>query len=141
GSVTVGFRGMRDLDPVWLSAFSNLAGAIALGVWILVSRGSIPIPSATQGLGLVGFGLIQMAIPYIFFARGLRTIDAPEASLITLVEPILNPIWVLLVAGERPAGATIVGGLLLLSGVAWRYLPALNGRSDETETVTKSKTS
>lgn len=133
GSVTVGFRGMRDLDPVWLSAFSNLAGSAALGVWIIASQGSIPIPSATQGLGLIGFGLVQMAIPYVFFARGLRTIDAPEASLIALIEPILNPIWVLLVAGERPAKATVVGGLLLLSGVAWRYLPARGGRTDEPE--------
>jgi len=30
--------------------------------------------------------------------------------LLGLLEPALNPIWVVLVAGERPASATIVGG-------------------------------
>ena len=46
-----------------------------------------------------------MAIPYTLFARGLREIGAPEAGLIGLVEPILNPIWVVLFVHERPAGA------------------------------------
>ena len=74
--------------------------------------------------------MIQMAIPYILFARGLRTLGAPEASLLALLEPALNPVLVLLVTGERPAGATIVGGLFLLSGVACRYWPVPQGRHD-----------
>src|SRR5262249_19030914 len=41
--VVVGLRGCRDLDPVWLSGFNNLAGAFFLGAWILASRGSIPL--------------------------------------------------------------------------------------------------
>ena len=44
--------------------------------------------------------------------------SAPEAGLIALLEPVLNPIWVVLVTGERPAPATLVGGLFLLAGVA-----------------------
>ena len=65
-----------------------------------------------------------MAIPYALFARGLREIGAPEAGLIGLVEPILNPIWVVLFVHERPAGPTVIGGLFLLAGLAYRYWPA-----------------
>ena len=72
---------------------------------------------------LLAFGVIQMALPYVLFARGLREVGTAEAGLIALVEPILNPIWVVLVVGERPAIPTLVGGLLLLSGVAYRYWP------------------
>jgi drug/metabolite transporter (DMT)-like permease len=122
--VVVGLRGSRDLDPVWLSAFNNLAGAFFLGAWILATHGSIPLAADARGwLLLLAFGVIQMAIPYILFARGLRTLGAPEASLLALLEPALNPVLVLLLTGERPASATIVGGLFLLSGVACRYWP------------------
>ena len=121
--VTVGFRKFRALDSGWLSAFNNLAGSVAIGLWVVSSRGSMPLPSSGQALVLFGFGVFQMAIPYILFARGLRTINAPEAGLLGLLEPVLNPIWVVMAHGERPADLTIVGGLFLLAGVACRYLP------------------
>ena len=122
-AVVVGLRGLRTLDPVWLSAANNLGGAMVLGAWIAATTGAVPVPGLAPALALVAFGIIQMAIPYILFARGLREITAPEAGLIALLEPILNPIWTYLAAGERPAPATIVGGVLLLSGVTCRYLP------------------
>jgi drug/metabolite transporter (DMT)-like permease len=71
--------------------------------------------------------VVQLAIPYALFARGVRDVQAPEAALITLLEPVLNPIWVYLRHGERPADATLIGGAFLLAGVALRYLPGWNG--------------
>jgi drug/metabolite transporter (DMT)-like permease len=122
-TVAVSLRGLRDLDPIWLSAFNNLVGALALGAWLLASGRPPTIPSGPQTLSLIGFGVLQMAIPYALFARALRAVDAPEASLLALVEPVLNPVWVVLFTGERPAAATLVGGLFLLVGVACRYWP------------------
>lgn len=117
------FRGLRALDPLWLSAVSNLGGALTLGLWMLATQDHIPIPDRSTMLVLLLFGLIQMAIPYTLFARGLRDVTAPEAGLIGLLEPVLNPIWVFLVHDERPATATLVGGAFLLAGVALRYRP------------------
>jgi DME family drug/metabolite transporter len=122
--VVIGLRGLRGLDPAWLSAINNLLGAAALGAWLVLARGRIVWPGVMPGLALLAFGIIQMAIPYVLFARGLRDVGAPEASLIALVEPVLSPLWVFLATGERPAPATFVGGLFLLSGVAFRYAPS-----------------
>ncbi len=121
--IVLGMRGLRNLDPIWLSAVNNLGGALTLGLWMLLSSTSLPRPTPVQYGILATFGIVQMAIPYALFARGLREISAPEAGLIGLLEPILNPMWVLLVHGERPAPATLVGGLFLLAGVTLRYLP------------------
>ena len=121
--VATGMRGLRDLDPVWLSAVYNLLGAAALGLWMGVSGQKITCPTAAQGAVLLVFGVVQMALPYVLFARGLREVGTAEAGLIALVEPILNPIWVVLVVGERPAIPTLIGGLFLLGGVAYRYWP------------------
>lgn len=120
--VVIGMRGLRGLDPIWLSAVNNLAGAVALGLWMTFTQGPPAIPSPAQGVTLVAFGVIQMAIPYTLFARGLQTVSAPEAGLISLIEPILNPVWVVLVAREWPSPATALGGAMLLSGVALRYV-------------------
>jgi drug/metabolite transporter (DMT)-like permease len=90
---------------------------------VLVAGTWPTVPGVREMAVLAGFGVVQMAIPYTLFARGLREIPAPEAGLIGLLEPVLNPIWVWLVHGEVPAPATLVGGSLLLVGVAVRYVP------------------
>jgi drug/metabolite transporter (DMT)-like permease len=125
--VAVGMRALRGLDPVWLSAVNNLLGALALGAWMTLTARPPAVPTGAQAVGLLAFGVVQMAIPYALFARGLREVTAPEAGLIALAEPILNPVWTALVTGERPGFATLLGGALLLSGIALRYLP-MSGR-------------
>jgi DME family drug/metabolite transporter len=132
--VVIGMRWLRGLDPVWLSTVNNLSGAFALGAWMTLTQGPPTTPSPPQVLALLAFGLVQMAIPYALFARGLREIPASEAGLIGLVEPILNPIWVVIVAHEWPSRPTLIGGLFLLSGLALRYL-YLPTRSSESNVI------
>jgi drug/metabolite transporter (DMT)-like permease len=123
-AVVLGMRGLRGLDPIWLSSVNNLVGALSLAAAMVLVAGTWPtVPGVREMAVLAGFGVVQMAIPYTLFARGLREIPAPEAGLIGLLEPVLNPIWVWLVHGEVPAPATLVGGSLLLVGVAVRYVP------------------
>lgn len=121
--VMIGMRGLRGLDPRWLSAANNLGGAVALGLWIAATGGTIAVPTAGQATILVAFSLVQMAIPYALFARGLKSVGAAEASLLSLIEPVLSPIWVLMVVGEAPSPWTVLGGAFLLGGVAVRYWP------------------
>jgi drug/metabolite transporter, DME family len=132
-AIVVGLRRLRGLDPTWLSAFNNLATAVLLGLGIVAYSGTIPLPEPHDWPILVAFGVVQLAIPYALFARGLRYVQAPEAALITLLEPVLNPLWVFLRHGERPADATLLGGLFLLTGVASRYLPRRTDLSNEQE--------
>ena len=37
-----------------------------------------------------------------------------EASLLLLLEPVLNPIWAWIVHGERPGAWSLAGGAILL---------------------------
>ena len=71
------------------------------------------------------FGSVQMGLPYFLFARGLRTVSPQEAGAITLLEPLLNPLWAYLISPETdtPPPTTWVGGVLILGALAYRYLP------------------
>ncbi|MGH7770151.1 MAG: EamA family transporter, partial [Candidatus Binatia bacterium] len=52
---------------------------------------------------------------------GLEKVSLQEASLIVLVEPVLNPIWVALVFGEIPSLPTLIGGGIILLSLGIRY--------------------
>jgi drug/metabolite transporter (DMT)-like permease len=67
-------------------------------------------------------GIFQLAGAYALFVRGIRHVTATEASLVGMLEPIANPIWVFLFLGEKPALTAIAGGLVVLGAIAWRTL-------------------
>ena len=66
---------------------------------------------------LIWLGVGQLAGGYWCYQRGLRTTRALTASLITLIEPVLNPLWVALFVGEMPSRGTAVGGVFVLASV------------------------
>ncbi|HZA51744.1 MAG TPA: DMT family transporter, partial [Myxococcaceae bacterium] len=67
-------------------------------------------------------GTFQLGLSYALFQYGLRATPAVEASLLVLLEPVLNPIWTFLVAGERPGPWALTGGAIILAATAWRTL-------------------
>lgn len=58
----------------------------------------------------------------LLFARGVKTVNAQEAALLTLPEAILNPFWVWLLWSEPVPLSTWIGGSLILGGLALRYV-------------------
>ncbi|MFO0846492.1 MAG: DMT family transporter [Gemmataceae bacterium] len=119
--VLLGLRLQRDASPVWLTAVNHLTGAVVLlpFVWHL----GLPTPRQVAWLAL--FGTVQMGLPYLLMARGLKTVRPSEAGTLTLLEPILNPLWAYLVAPEkeRPTVHILLGGLCILGALAYRYWP------------------
>ena len=116
--VVLFLRALRGQSAVWLVAVTHLATAAIifpyvawLNVW----------PSVTQFPILAGFGVFQMGLPYVFFARGLKSITSQEATGIGLLEPLLLPVWVYWVWSEVPDTWTLVGGGLILAGLVLRY--------------------
>src|SRR5216684_135026 len=80
--------------------------------------------AARRGIGagdlarLSYLGIVQIGFAYLLFtqamARGLRSLDA---SIVGYIEPVLNPVWVFLFIGERPAGWAIIGGAIIIASV------------------------
>jgi drug/metabolite transporter (DMT)-like permease len=112
-------RVLRDASSRWLTVLNHLGGAMALLPWVWF----LPAPTPAQFVVLFLFGAVQMGLPYWLVARGLRVVSPQEAGTITLLEPLLNPLWAYLVAAEVPAPSTLIGGAFILGALAWRYWP------------------
>src|SRR5204863_5188084 len=64
---------------------------------------SAPMPSgATPWIVIAYLGIFQIGVAYALLVGALRHVRALEASVLLLVEPVLNPVWAFLVNGERP---------------------------------------
>jgi drug/metabolite transporter (DMT)-like permease len=81
-----------------------------------------PGPNPEGWLTLSILGLFQLGLSYILFAVAIRSVTAIEAILVPVIEPILNPLWVLLFIGERPGRWALLGGFVVLSAITARSL-------------------
>ena len=67
---------------------------------------------------ILGLGVFQIGLAYMFLIRGLRDVPAFEAMVLLLLEPALNPIWSWMIHGERPGAWALLGGALILGASA-----------------------
>ncbi|WP_093689661.1 DMT family transporter [Sporolituus thermophilus] len=66
-------------------------------------------------------GVFQLGLAYVIYSYAIRHVRALEATLITSIEPILNPIWVFLFLGEIPGPYSLIGGAIVLFAVIGGY--------------------
>jgi drug/metabolite transporter (DMT)-like permease len=107
----------RDVALPSTALGNFIAAAVALP-WAVKA---LPI-SATGTMVLLYLGIVQLGIAYWLFVKGVRKVPAAEASLISMLEPVLNPVWVLLGTGERPSAWAIGGGAIVVGAVVLRTL-------------------
>lgn len=95
---------------------------------IIVAIICIPFLSTLQEIvftdlwKVIYLGVFQIAIAYAFFSTGLKRVFAVEASIISMVEPVLNPVWVFLGYGEVPSVTAIIGGIIIITAITIRTI-------------------
>jgi drug/metabolite transporter, DME family len=98
--------------------WGNIFGA-AVVLPLVASNLRVTSPSLAV---LLFLGVFQIALAYVLFIRGLKHVAATQASLTGMLEPVMNPIWVLLLIGERPSLYAVCGGIVVLAAIAWHTL-------------------
>ena len=76
--------------------------------------------AATQSITWVVIllmGIVQVACAFILLSTGLKTTSPIAASLISGVEPVLNPVWVAIFYGEVLTPLSLVGAIMVLLAV------------------------
>jgi drug/metabolite transporter (DMT)-like permease len=72
---------------------------------------------------LAAFGLSTICIAFIMFMEGAKHIPAAETGLVSTLDVVLGPLWVLLAFGEKPGPTALIGGALVVGALLWRMAP------------------
>ena len=75
-----------------------------------------PLPWRDAGL-ITFFGAGQLGLGLALFAKGAPLVPAAQAGMLGVLEPVVGPIWVWLVLGERPGPAGMLGGAVVLGAL------------------------
>jgi drug/metabolite transporter (DMT)-like permease len=68
-------------------------------------------------------GIFQIGLAYVLFTKGIAAgVRSLDASIIGFIEPLLNPIWVFLILGERPTQWAILGGAIIIAAVIFHTI-------------------
>lgn len=109
-------RKERGGAPMQIVLLGNIVTAV-IGLPFALAAGS---PDPRTWMVLFGLGIVQLGLPYVLYSVAIRRVTALEATFITLLEPVLNPVWVMLAIGERPGRWAAIGGGLVLAAVLVR---------------------
>ena len=112
-------RKQKDDSPVESVLLGNILTAL-VGLPFMFEA----MPNASSWIGLVLLGVFQLGLSHALYATAIKHVTALEAILIPVIEPILNPLWVLLIVGETPGPWAFLGGFIILFSVMVRCVVA-----------------
>lgn len=72
-------------------------------------------PAAWGAVALLG--IFQLGLAYVLFTIGIKFTQPIPASLISTLEPLLNPVWVFMLYGETPGIWALAGGVIVIATV------------------------
>ena len=97
------------------SAMASMFGLAALGLLpSLALTGDNLFANGTHAGVALYMALIPMYVGYLCFSHGLRSVDASQATLITLLEPVVAVVLAVAVVGERFQAIGWIGATLVV---------------------------
>lgn len=105
----------REVNRASSVIYGNLLAVIITLPWGLEALGKFDLQNT---ISVIYLGVVQLGIAYALFtygmAHGVRSLDA---GIICYIEPVLNPVWVFFVIGERPSKWALLGGTIITATV------------------------
>lgn len=115
--ISIFLRKQKDKTPMESVFWGNILTAIIALPFMFGA-----VPDTKSILVLLLSGIFQLGLSYILYSYAIKKVTALESILITVIEPILNPIWVLLAIGEKPSFMAIIGGCIVLIAIVMRNI-------------------
>ena len=104
---------MPDGDPI-SSVFWSAVMSTVIGLPQLVQQ---PRLEGTALISMLVLGVFQVGLAFVFLTVGLKTTPPITASLVTGIEPVLNPILVAVFYHEYMGALSIAGACIVIVGV------------------------
>jgi drug/metabolite transporter (DMT)-like permease len=116
GAQSVFMRMQKDGNPA-----DSMIAAHSITVAVCIPFLFLYPPALNPGtIGAILFmGIFQIGLASQLFSFGIKRTPALEAMLTSMIEPVLNPLWVLLVTGEKPSSSALIGGTVIITAVVF----------------------
>jgi drug/metabolite transporter (DMT)-like permease len=118
-------RRQKDEAPMESCFWGNVLTAV-IGLPFIIREG---MPDRSGMIGIVLLGVFQLGLSYILYSWAIKHVTALEAILIPVIEPIFNPIFVLIAFGELPGRYAVIGGMVIITAIVARSVFAIYGRN------------
>jgi len=114
--IIIGNRILKDLDPLVTSLYVCSSAGLAFLIYGAAS-GALILSLSPQGwLSILGIAVFPTLFGVIGFFAGLRLIGATNASIISMLEPLITVLLCAVLLGERITPLQGLGGAVLLAG-------------------------
>lgn len=104
---------MPDSDPISSVFWGNVCSSLIGLPWLVQESEITPVSLVS----LVVLGVFQVGLAYILLTQGLARTSAVTASLVSGIEPILNPVLVALFYHETIGPVSLLGAGIVIGGV------------------------
>jgi drug/metabolite transporter, DME family len=116
----------KDVNRASSVIYGNLLVIAVTAPWGIAALNTV---NTHDLVSVVYLGVIQLGISYLIFTKamgqGVRSLDA---GIFCYTEPVLNPVWVFLVLGERPSHWALVGGAIIILAVMTHMIVDAKGK-------------
>lgn len=108
-------RKQKHANPVDSILLGNLL-TVAICLPFMIG----PMPSGRSLAGIACLGIFQLGLSYFLYTQAIKHVPALPATLIGMIEPVLNPIWVAIFLGEAPNAPPLIGGCIVIGAAVWQ---------------------
>lgn len=114
------------------TAWQLTAGGLLLVPATLIFDPAIPLPTATNLIGLVWLGLVGAALTYVLWFRGIARLESSAVSSLLFLSPVTAVLlgWVFL---DQTLAALQIVGIVLVFGSIWLGQRAVRGSGRSSE--------
>ncbi|MDR3166507.1 MAG: DMT family transporter [Treponema sp.] len=114
GAHSVVLRLQKEGNPMDSMITAHIICAVVAIPFVFTA---FPAVTGKNMIAILFMGFIQIGLASFLFSYGIKRINAIQAMLTAMIEPVLNPLWVLVVTGEKPSPSALLGGIIIVSAV------------------------
>lgn len=117
GFMSIFMRRQKDASPEDSFVLSHLI-TLLIALPFFFAK---PLGNGIVGVAcILALGIVQIGLPSIMYSIGISGESALTSMLISMIEPVMNPIWVMLIVHEVPSISAIAGGVIILGTIIAR---------------------
>lgn len=101
-------------EKISAAFIGQLFTAVVTMPWVFITK---PEFTKTTIVCILILGVFQLGISYILYTESSKYCPPLACCLLGVIEPLLNPVWVMIFDGEKPGVIAFIGGIIVISTV------------------------